>query len=239
MVGIPRLFVLLLAVTSLAVFSQLQPLSAHWSGYSSPSTSFSFLSSSSSSSSITTSTSSYEAFEGIDLGISFQFPSSWVKYEAGFDLNLINNFEGVVSFDVVDDDPLIQTDELSPDTSGLAHPNLSILSIKSPYQNVTLEQYAKAKTFDIRQLFSDYNLHITESMQSNETIDGFPYWIIDYYFTIGNETQRYGMYVLLIRGEKVYEISYIADGYEDFVRNLEEIKKMIESAYFVDPASHG
>lgn len=238
MVGIRSLFVLLLAVTSLAVFSQLQPLSAHWSGYSSPSTSFSFSSSSSSSSSTTTSTSSFESFEGIDLGISFQFPSSWVKYEAGFDPNLINNFEGVVSFDIIDD-PMILTDEPPPDISGLAHPNLSILSIKSPYQNVTLEQYAKAKTFDIRQLFSDYNLHITENKQSIETIDGFPYWIIDYYFTIDNETQRYGMSVLLIRGEKVYEISYIADGYEDFVRNLEEIKKMIESAYFVDPVNLG
>ena len=238
MLGITGLFVLLLAGTSLAVLSQLQPLCAHWSGYSSPSTSFSFLSSSSSSSSTTTSTSSYETFEGTDLGISFQFPSSWVKYEAGFDPNLINNFEGVVSFDIVDD-PLIQTDDLPPDISGLAHPNLSILSIKSPYHNVTLEEYAKAKTFDIRQLFSNYNLHITESKQSNETIDGFPYWVIDYYFTIDSETQRYGMSILLIRGEKVYEISYIADGYEDYVKNLEEIRKMIKTAYFVDPVNLG
>jgi hypothetical protein len=236
MLGILSLFVLLLAGTSIAVFLQLQPLSAHWSGYPSLATSFSSLFSTLSSSSATTSTSSYKTFEGTDLGISFQFPSGWVKYEAGFDPNLINNFEGVVSFDIVDD-PLIQTDDLPPDISGLAHPNLSILSIKSPYQNVTLEQYAKAKVFDIRQLFSDYNLHITESMQSNETIDGFPYWIIDYYFTMDNETQRYGTSVLLIRGEKVYEISYIADGYEDFVKNLEEIRKMIESAYFVDPVN--
>ncbi len=238
MLGIPSLFVLLLFGTSLAVFSQLQPLYAHWSGYSNPATSFSLLSSSASSSSTTTSTSSYETFEGTDLGISFQFPSGWVKYEAGFDSNLINNFEGVASFDIVDD-PLIQTDDLPPDISGLAHPNLSILSINSPYQNVTLEQYAKAKTFDIRQLFSNYNLHITESKQSNETIDGFPYWVIDYYFTIDNETQRYGMSVLLIRGEKVYQISYIADGYEDFVKNLEEIRKMIKTAYFVDPVKLG
>ncbi|MGH9979894.1 MAG: hypothetical protein ACRD8Z_29240 [Nitrososphaeraceae archaeon] len=172
------------------------------------------------------------------MGISFQFPSGWVKYETGFDPNLINNFEGVVSFDVVDD-PLIQTDDLPPNISGLENPNLSILSIKSPYHNVTLEQYAKAKTLDIRQLFSNYNLHITESRQSNETIDGFPYWVIDYYFTIDNEIQRYGMSVLLIRGEKVYEISYIADGYEDFVKNLEEIRKMIRSAYFVVPVNQG
>ena len=238
MLGMSSLFVLLLAGTSLAVFSQLQPLCAHWSGYSSPITSFSFLSSSSSSSSTTTSTSSYETFEGTDLGISFQFPSSWVKYEAGFDPNLINNFEGVVSFDIVDD-PLIQTDDLPPDISGLAHPNLSILSIKSPYHNETLEEYAKAKTFDIRQLFSNYNLHITGSKQSNETIDGFPYWVIDYYFTIDHETQRYGMSVLLIRGEKVYEISYIADGYENYVKNLEEIRKLIKTAYFVDPVNLG
>jgi hypothetical protein len=239
MLGIPSLFVLLLAGTSLAVFLQLQPLSAYWGGYSGPSTSFSFLFSPSSSSSTTTSTSSYETFEGTDLGISFQFPSGWVKYEAGFDPKLITNFEVVVCFVIFDDDPLFQTDDTPPDISGLAHPNLSIWSIKSPYQNLTLDQYAKAKTFEISQLFSDYNLHITENKQSNETIDGFPYWIIDYYFTIDNETQRYGMSVLLIRGEKVYEISYIADGYEGFVKNLEEIKKMIESAYFVDRVNLG
>ena len=45
------------------------------------------------------------------------------------------------------------------------------------------------------------------------------------------------MSVLLLRGEKVYEISYMADGYMDFVKNLEEIGKMIKTAYFVDPGN--
>ena len=235
MLGIPRLFILLLAGTSLAFFSQHQPLGAIWTGYSSISTSFSF-SSSSSSSSITTSTTSYETFDGADLGISFQFPSNWVKYEAGFDPNILNDFEGVVSFDIVDDH-LNQANGLIPEVSGLANPNLSILSLKSPYHNLTLEQYAKARTFDIEQLFSDYNLHITENRQSNETIDGYPYWVLDYFFSIDDKTQRYGMSVLLLRGEKVYEISYMADGYKDFVKNLEEISKMMKTAYFVDPSN--
>lgn len=42
------------------------------------------------------------------------------------------------------------------------------------------------------------------------------------------------MSILLIRGEKVYEISYIADSYEEFIRNLEEIRKVIKTMYFVD-----
>ena len=182
---------------------------------------------------MTTSTASYETFDGTDLGISFQFPSNWVKYEAGFDPNILNDFEGVVSFDIVDD-PLNQANGPTSEVSGLGHPNLSILSLKSPYHNLTLEQYAKARTFDIEQLFSDYNLHITENRQSNETIDGYPYWVLDYFFSIDDKTQRYGMSVLLLRGEKVYEISYMADGYMDFVKNLEEIGKMIKTAYFVD-----
>jgi hypothetical protein len=42
------------------------------------------------------------------------------------------------------------------------------------------------------------------------------------------------MSILLIRGEKVYEISYIADSYEEFTRNLVEVRKMIKTMYFVD-----
>lgn len=235
MLGIPSLFILLLAGTSLAFFSQHQTLGSIWTGYSSISSSFSF-SSSSSLSSVTTSTASYETFDGADLGISFQFPSNWVKYEVGFDPNILNDFEGVVSFDIVDDH-LNQANGLRPEVSGLANPNLSILSLKSPYHDLTLEQYAKARTFDIEQLFSDYNLHIRENRQSNETIDGYPYWVLDYFFSLNDKTQRFGISVLLLRGEKIYEISYMADGYKDFVKNLEEISKMIKTAYFVDPGN--
>lgn len=209
-------------------FSQQQALGTPRTGFSSLSTSsFSLLS---------TSISSYETFDGTDLGISFQYPSNWVKFEAGFDPNTLNDFEGVVSFDIVND-PLNQANGLLPEDGGLAHPNLSIVSLKSPYHNLSLEEYAEARTFDIRQLFSDFNLHITENRQLNETIDGYLSWVLDYSFTIDGNTQRYGMLILLIRGEKVYEISYIADGYRDFAKNLEEIRKLVKTAYFVDPAN--
>lgn len=213
---------------SITFISQQQLLGAPRTGFSSLSTS--------SSSSSSTSISSYETFDGIDLGISFQYPSNWVKFEAGFDPSRLNDFEGVVSFDIVNY-PLNQENGLQPEDSGLAHPNLSIVSLKSPYHNLSLEEYAEARTFDIRQLFSDFNLHITENRQLNETVDGYPYWVLDYSFTVDDNTQRYGMSILLIRGEKVYEISYIADGYRDFVKNLEEIGKMVKTAYFVDPAN--
>jgi hypothetical protein len=204
-------------------------------GFSSLSTSSTSasLSSSSSSSSTSTPRTSYETFDGIDLGIAFQYPSNWVKFEGGFDPNFLKDFEGVASFDIFND-PLNRTNGASSEDSGLVHPNLSIVSLKSPYHNLSLGQYAEFRTFDIRQLFSDYNLNITANSLSNETIAGYPYWVLNYSFTIDDKTQRYGMIIMLIRGEKVYEISYIANNYDEYLQNLQQIGKMIKTAYFVD-----
>jgi hypothetical protein len=202
-----------------------------------PGTGFSSLSTSSTSASLSSPSStprtSYETFDGIDLGIAFQYPSNWVKFEGGFDPNFLKDFEGVVSFDIFND-PLNRTNGASSEDSGLVHPNLSIVSLKSPYHNLSLGQYAEFRTFDIRQLFSDYNLNITANSLSNETIAGYPYWVLNYSFTIDDKTQRYGMIIMLIRGEKVYEISYIANNYDEYLQNLQQIGKMIKTAYFVD-----
>jgi len=182
------------------------------------------------------SSSSYETFDGTNLGLSFQYPANWIMFEAGFDPVFIKDFEGVVSFDIVNDnDHSKQGNEgILAGDSGLVNPNLSIVSLRSPYHNLTLKEYAEIRSYDFRQLFSDYYLHMTENSQSNETIDGYPYWVLDYSFRIDDNTNRYGMSILLIRGEKVYEISYIADSYEEFIRNLEEIRKVIKTMYFVD-----
>jgi hypothetical protein len=182
------------------------------------------------------SSSSYETFDGTNLGLSFQYPANWIMFEAGFDPVFIKDFEGVVSFDIVNDnDHSKQGNEgILAGDSGLVNPNLSIVSLRSPYHNLTLKEYAEIRSYDFRQLFSDYYLHMTENSQSNETIDGYPYWVLDYSFRIDDNTNRYNMSILLIRGEKVYEISYIADSYEEFIRNLEEIRKVIKTMYFVD-----
>lgn len=182
------------------------------------------------------SSSSYETFDGINLGLSFQYPANWIMFEAGFDPVFIKDFEGVVSFDIVNDNdhPRQGDGRILAGDSGLVNPNLSIVSLRSPYHNLTLKEYAEIRSYDFRQLFSDYYLHMTENSQSNESIDGYPYWVLDYSFRIDDKTNRYGMSILLIRGEKVYEISYIADSYEEFIRNLEEIRKVIKTMYFVD-----
>lgn len=215
--------VFLVTGISFTFFSQPEVLSTSSPG------SVSFSSSSSPSS-------SYETFDGIDLGLSFQYPANWIKFEAGFDPVFIKDIDGVVSFDIINDNDHLKQGNggISAGNSGLVNPNLSIVSLKSPYHNLTLKEYAEIRTYDFRQLFSVYDLHITENKQANESIDGYPYWVLDYSFSIDDQTNRYGMSMWLTRGEKVYEISYIADSYEEFTRNLEEIRKMIETMYFVD-----
>jgi hypothetical protein len=185
------------------------------------------------------SSSSYETFDGINLGLSFQYPANWIMFEAGFYPVFIKDFEGVVSFDIVNDNAHSKqgNEGILAGDSGLVNPNLSIVSLRSPYHNLTLKEYAEIRSYDFRQLFSDYYLHVTKNSQSNESIDGYPYWVLDYSFRIDDKTNRYGMSILLIRGEKVYEISYIADSYEEFIRNLEEIRKVIKTMSFVDSAN--
>jgi hypothetical protein len=222
------LFVSLLAGMSLTFFSLQQAVHTPGIGFSSLSTP-----PISSPLSTSSATSSHETFDGTDLGIAFQYPTNWVEFKGGFDQGVLTDFEGVVSFDILND-PLNQTNGASSEGSGLVHPNLSIVALNSPYHFLSLGQYAQFRTSDIRQLFSDYNLQITANSQSNETIDGYPYWVLNYSFTIDNMAQRYGMIIMLIRGEMVYEITYIADSYEDYVRNLPEIGEMIKTAYFVD-----
>lgn len=41
------------------------------------------------------SSSSYETFDGIDLGLSFQYPANRIKFEAGFDPAFINKTDGL------------------------------------------------------------------------------------------------------------------------------------------------
>ena len=52
------------------------------------------------------SSSAYETFDGIDLGLSFQYPANWTRFEAGFDPVFIKDFDGVVLFDIVKDNDL-------------------------------------------------------------------------------------------------------------------------------------
>jgi len=42
------------------------------------------------------------------------------------------------------------------------------------------------------------------------------------------------MELWMLRGDKVYEISYIADGYPEYNKNLKEIESLINSMYFID-----
>ena len=73
--------------------------------------------------------SSYETFDGINLGLSFQYPANWIMFEAGFDPVFIKDFDGVVSFDIVNDSdyPKQGNGGILDGDSGLLNPNLSIV----------------------------------------------------------------------------------------------------------------
>ncbi|MGA9936018.1 MAG: amidase family protein [Nitrososphaeraceae archaeon] len=93
------------------------------------------------------SSSSYETFDGINLGLSFQYPANWIMFEAGFDPVFMKDFEGVVSFDIVNDnDHSKQGNEgILAGDSGLVNPNLSIVSLRSPYRHIVRKMLLEGK----------------------------------------------------------------------------------------------
>ena len=52
-----------------------------------------------------------------------------------------------------DNDHLMQGNDVPTGDSGLVNPNLSVVSLRSPYHNLTLRQYAETRTFDFIQFF--------------------------------------------------------------------------------------
>lgn len=182
---------------------------------------------------------SCEVLKSSNLGISFEYPSTWNKLEAGIAPGTINDFRGVIALDILNDTAKRSyVDQEGGGElhgySGLASPILTITYSELPSHTLTLSDYAKSRVDDFRILFSDLNLRIVMNDHSRIDIDGNAYWILEYVFSIGDDVDRYGMSLWLIRGERIYEISYIADGYDEYRDSLIEIKYLIRTLYFID-----
>ena len=85
----------------------------------------------------------YQTFEPSNLGITFQYPSNWNKFDAGLDPSIVSDFLGVASFDIVNNADKrsypYRNSEDSYDYSGLMNPILSVVSLKLPSHNLELE----------------------------------------------------------------------------------------------------
>jgi hypothetical protein len=181
---------------------------------------------------------SCEVLKSSKLGISFEYPSTWNKLEAAIAPDTINDFRGVIALDILNDTAkrsyVDQEGEgdLHSYSSGLASPILTITYSELPSHTLTLSDYAKSRVDDFRILFMDLNLRILKNDHSRNDIDDNAYWILEYVFSIDDDVDRYGMSLWLIRGESVYEISYLADGYDEYRGSLIEIKNLIRTLYF-------
>jgi hypothetical protein len=176
--------------------------------------------------------SSCEKVRSDNLRLSFEYLSTWKIFEAGLAPGILKDFLGVISLDILNGTNEDEDD--SGSYSGLENPVITITRSKTPFHNVTLDEYAKIRTLDFMMLFSDLDLHIIRSNQSDGEIDGVKYWIFEYSFSIDDRVDRYGMEIWMLRGDKVYEISYIADGYDEYNKNLNEVRNLVNSIYFID-----
>ena len=175
--------------------------------------------------------SSCEKVRSDDLQLSFEYPSTWKMFEADLARGTVRDFLGVISLDILNG---TSEDEGPGSYSGLENPMITIIYSKTPFHNITLDEYAKIRTLDFITLFSDLDLNIIRSNQSDGEIDGVKYWIFEYSFSIDDRVNRYGMEIWMLRGDKVYEISYIADSHPEYDKNLNEIRNLVNSIYFLN-----
>ena len=176
--------------------------------------------------------SSCEKVRSEDLQLSLEYPTTWKFFEAGPNHNTLNDFNGVISLDVLNDTKGDSGD--SSGYTGLENPLISIVFSDLPFHNITLSEYAKIRILDFKMLFSDLGFHVIRSNQSNGSIDGLKNWIFEYSFSIDQRVDRYGMEIWMLRGYKVYEISYIADGYAEYMNNLDQVKNLTDSITFIN-----
>jgi hypothetical protein len=98
-----------------------------------------------------------------------------------------------------------------------------------------MTELTKVKIQDLKNLFLDYNLNILKSeiayIKENIPISKLQYSIEPYFFSESHNDKRITLDILILRGDKVYQIEYIANE-EDYFNNLEEVTNFIDSIRF-------
>ena len=105
------------------------------------------------------------------------------------------------------------------------------------FQNVSIEEFAKIKNEDLRNLFTDFKINLITNNIKYIGRENIPAWKFEYSIEdayTSNESpkdKRNGLNIWILRGDKVYEIEYIANS-EGYFKNLREVTKLIDSIRF-------
>ena len=190
----------------------------------------------------------YYTYESPQIDIVFKYPSNWKLLE------FIDQFpphdkviqfpshDKVISFELKDSEPYNQPKNKQiknyfNDFYPYFPPLLSISSYDLEFQNGSIKEFAKIKNEDLRNLFSDFKITLITNNIKYIGRENIPAWKFEYSIEdayTSNESskdKRNGLNIWILRGDKVYEIEYIANS-EGYFKNHREVTELIDSIRF-------
>lgn len=176
----------------------------------------------------------YYKYENPEIDLFFKYPINWKLFEV---INHFSHKDRVISFEIqnseLDD---INNSKHTKKNSGSPYSGFpSVVNIwlyESKNKNISITELTKIKIQDLKNLFNDYDFNIlkNEITAPNENIRILilQYSIGPYFSGKLLKDMRLTLDILIPRGDKVYEIEYIALQ-EDYSKNLKDVIDFIDS----------
>ena len=169
-------------------------------------------------------TSNYESYINSRLKFKLEYPSDWKIFE--LDASALSNLKGFVSFEPLKSEQELQA-AIVEET-----PVISIIAEQLKFKNITINEFARLQSDNIRYLFSDFDFKLenkTAVIVGDNQAGKFEYSIVNPY----SDGIRNGMIIWIIRGDTVYMISYVAEQVQ-YSMYLPTVEKLIDSIEFTN-----
>ena len=188
----------------------------------------------------------YYIYDNSQIDFVFKYPSNWklLEFIDQFSSHekVILSHDKVISFELKESQPYNhpknkQIKNLFNDFYPSFPPFLSISSYDLKFKNISIEEFAKIKNEDLRNLFSDFKINLITNNIKYIGRENIPAWKFEYSIEgayTSNESstdKRNGLNIWILRSDKVYEIEYIANS-EEYFKNLNKVTKLIDSIRF-------
>jgi hypothetical protein len=188
----------------------------------------------------------YYIYDNSQIDFVFKYPANWKLLEfidqfSSHD-KVILSHDKVISFELKESQPYNhpknkQIKNLFNGFYPYFPPFLSISSYDLKFKNISIKEFAEIKNEDLRNLFSDFNINLITNVIKYIGRENIPAWKLEYSIEdayTSNESsndKRNALNIWILRGDKVYEIEYIANS-EEYFKNLNEVTKLIDSIRF-------
>jgi hypothetical protein len=171
----------------------------------------------------------HESYVNSRLKFKFEYPADWKILE--LDAPALSNLKGLVSLEPPNDKHELQAGAV------VETPAISIIAERKRFQNITINELSRLQSDNIRYMFSDFNFNFenkTDITIGNNTARKSVYSVVDPFTTNGDSPGiKNGMDIWTIRGDTVYNISYLGEQ-DQYFRYLPEVQRIINSFKFIN-----